>query len=312
MPMVSRPAIRAVLIDLSGTLHIGTSALPGAVAALQRLREARVPFRFCSNTSKESTADLVRKLRAMGFGVKSKVVVGPEGKEGGEEEVWTSLGAVKRMIEARGLHRPYFLLSPSAAEECSANLPSSDPNTPYDAVVVGLAPAMFTYDNLTTAFRVLIGEEGQPSSASASASASTSTSKPNIAFLATHKAKYVRTPDKQLSLGPGPFVAALEDASGAKAEVVGKSTKAFFESVIGSMNLDGGDAGRIAVIGDDVAADLGEGALELGLWRVLVKTGKYRPGDETREDAVPPDEVQDSFASWVDSLLLDREAHSRL
>jgi hypothetical protein len=32
--------LRAVLIDLSGTLHVEKSAIPGAQAALQKLRDA--------------------------------------------------------------------------------------------------------------------------------------------------------------------------------------------------------------------------------------------------------------------------------
>ena len=42
------------------------------------------------------------------------------------------------------------------------------------------------------------------------------------------------------------------------------------------------------------------------IWMVFlgtVKTGKYRPGDESRSDVVPPDEVVGSFAEWVDQLL---------
>lgn len=35
----------------------------------------------------------------------------------------------------------------------------------------------------------------------------------------------------------------------------------------------------------------------------IVKTGKYRDGDERRANAVPPDEVFDSFASFIDNLL---------
>jgi ribonucleotide monophosphatase NagD (HAD superfamily) len=31
--------LTAVLVDLSGTLHVGSSPLPGAVQALQRLRQ---------------------------------------------------------------------------------------------------------------------------------------------------------------------------------------------------------------------------------------------------------------------------------
>ena len=67
-----RPPIRTLLIDLSGTLHIGSAPTPGAVHALERLRNARIPFRFTSNTSKESTADLLYKLRGMGFDVRKE------------------------------------------------------------------------------------------------------------------------------------------------------------------------------------------------------------------------------------------------
>lgn len=35
----------------------------------------------------------------------------------------------------------------------------------------------------------------------------------------------------------------------------------------------------------------------------VVKTGKYRAGDETRAGIVPPDEVYESFSDFVDRLL---------
>jgi hypothetical protein len=35
-----------------------------------------------------------------------------------------------------------------------------------------------------------------------------------------------------------------------------------------------------------------------------VKTGKYRTGDETRDGLKQPDEVCESFAEWVNDLLL--------
>lgn len=38
----------------------------------------------------------------------------------------------------------------------------------------------------------------------------------------------------------------------------------------------------------------------------LVKTGKYRDGDEKREGQHPPDEVQESFAAFVDTLNTER------
>jgi len=154
--------------------------------------------------------------------------------------------------------RPYFLLSDSAKEECA--LESFDPTEDkgYDSVVVGLSPPHFHYDILTTAFRILkrevpyTGSEPPP-------------------LIATHKAKYISNSSNQLSLGPGPFVSALESAADVQAIVVGKPTRTFFQLVISSLDLPENPetVGKIAIIGDDVEADLGGGALELGLWRVL-------------------------------------------
>jgi ribonucleotide monophosphatase NagD (HAD superfamily) len=59
---------------------------------------------------------------------------------------------------------------------------------------------------------------------------------------------------------------------------------------------------EIAIVGDDINNDLGAGALELGLQRVLVRTGKYRPGAEDGMD-VPPDAIYDTFADFVDGLV---------
>jgi len=39
------PQIRGVLIDLSGTVHVGEKAIPGAVEALARLRQSGIPVR---------------------------------------------------------------------------------------------------------------------------------------------------------------------------------------------------------------------------------------------------------------------------
>ena len=154
--------------------------------------------------------------------------------------------------------RPYFLLSDSAKEECAPESFDPTEDRGYDSVVVGLSPPHFCYDVLTTAFRILKREAPYASS-----------EPPPL--IATHKAKYISNSSNQLSLGPGPFVSALESAAAVQATVVGKPTRTFFQLVISSLDLPNSleTVGRIAIIGDDVEADLGEGAVELGLWRVL-------------------------------------------
>ncbi|KAH9177619.1 HAD-like domain-containing protein [Lactarius sanguifluus] len=278
--VIPRPAIRALLIDLSGTVHIAAQPTPGSPDAIQRLRASSIPFRFCSNTSKESTTALRDKLARMGI-------------ETRDNEVWTSIGAVNSLLRAKGVQRPFILASESAAMECRGDI-KDDPALPYDSVVVAFAPTQFDYVTLNTAFRVLMNEHdtqrGRPRS--------------DYPFIATHRARYVGDSDGALSLGPGPFVAALENASGGTAEIVGKPERKFFELVLSSLEPDvQGREGVVAVIGDDIQSDLGGGAVELGFWRVLVRSGKYRNGDETKEGVRPPDEVCDSFASFVESLL---------
>ncbi|KAH9072908.1 HAD-like domain-containing protein [Lactarius deliciosus] len=262
-----RPAIRALLIDLSGTVHVATQPTPGSPDAIQRLRASSIPFRFCSNTSKESTAALRDKLARMG--------------------IETRDNEVNSLLRAKGVQRPLILASESCCDR-------DDPALPYDSVVVAFAPTQFDYLTLNTAFRVLMNEHD------------TQRGRPRLdhPFIATHRARYVGDSDGALSLGPGPFVAALENASGGTAEIVGKPERKFFELVLNSLGSDvQGREGVVAVIGDDIQSDLGGGAVELGFWRVLVRSGKYRNGDETKEGVRPPDEVCDSFASFVESFL---------
>ena len=38
-------AVKALLIDLSGTIHIESKAIPGAVEAIHKLRASKIPFR---------------------------------------------------------------------------------------------------------------------------------------------------------------------------------------------------------------------------------------------------------------------------
>ena len=65
-------------------------------------------------------------------------------------------------------------------------------------------------------------------------------------LIAIHKSRYYKTLDG-MSLGPGPFVAALETASGVSAETVGKPDPAFFKSALTDMSCT---AEETVMIGD--------------------------------------------------------------
>jgi ribonucleotide monophosphatase NagD (HAD superfamily) len=102
MQAAARPALRAFLIDISGTLHVGSTPTAGSVEAFRRLQNSGVPFRLCSNTSKEATCDISARLRGLGFELESRE--NAESSEG-PREVWTSIGAVGRVMQDAGIGR---------------------------------------------------------------------------------------------------------------------------------------------------------------------------------------------------------------
>ena len=94
-----------------------------------------------------------------------------------------------------------------------------------------------------------------------------------------------------LSLDVGPFVAAIEFATGREAYVVGKPARGFFEQVLGDLGVDAQEA---AMVGDDIESDI-RGALRAGLGAILVRTGKYRE-DRVRESGIEATVVVGSIA----------------
>ncbi|KAK4873139.1 hypothetical protein RN001_015168 [Aquatica leii] len=250
--------LRAVLIDLSGTLHIEDKAIPGAIDALNKLRKTNLDIKFVTNTTKESRNFLYNRLTKLGFNLKP-------------EEIHSSLGAAKSLIINRNL-KPMLLLSPEAMEDfVGLECPATDkPN----AVVVGLAPTEFHYEKLNQAFRCIL--DGAP-------------------LIGIHAAKYYKREDG-LALGPGCFVKGLEYSTQSKAELVGKPNPTFFESALGAIPPE-----QAVMIGDDVQDDI-QGAMKIGITGCLVKTGKYRTGDEDKISP-KPSYVFPSFVEAVDEIL---------
>jgi len=98
-------------------------------------------------------------------------------------------------------------------------------------------------------------------------------------------------------MSTGPFVAALEYATGTKAELMGKPSPEFFQMGLRDIGASPSEA---AMIGDDILTDVG-GAKAIGMKGILVRTGKYRE-DLARSSGVNPDLVLDSLAALVDNL----------
>jgi HAD superfamily hydrolase (TIGR01458 family) len=254
--------LRALLIDLDGVLYVEDEPLPGARDAVSHLRASGAALRFVTNTTSRPRRAILARLHGLGFDVRPEELITP-----------ASL-AVRHCAE--GGRSRVLLVMNQAVKADFAEL-CEDADHP-EAVIVGDLGAEFGYAVLNRAFRRLLdGAE----------------------LIALQKNRFWLTPDG-LSLDVGPFVAALEYASGAEAYVVGKPARGFFETVLTGVRVA---PPRAAMVGDDVESDVG-GAQNAGLAGILVRTGKYRE-DLVRDSGVRPDAVIDSIAD-LPALLAGR------
>jgi HAD superfamily hydrolase (TIGR01458 family) len=169
-----------------------------------------------------------------------------------EVEIFTPARAAVGLIGARTC---FPLVDESLLEDLGGVAVNED-NPDY--VLVGDLGEGFTYERLNAAFRLLMdGAE----------------------LLALQKNRFWRREDG-LALDAGPFVAALEYASGTKATVVGKPERDFFRLALEDLGLH---PHEVAMVGDDAEADVA-GAQATGLQGILVKTGKYRRAAEGTPD----------------------------
>ncbi|MBT9523186.1 MAG: TIGR01458 family HAD-type hydrolase [Dechloromonas sp.] len=184
-------------------------------------------------------------------------------------EIQTAALAARTLVRSRGL-RPLWLIHPDIAAEMGENDP--EPNV----VVLGDMGTHFTYPILNHAFRLLM--EGLP-------------------LMAMARNRYFMEPDG-LSLDMGAFVAGLEYSAGITAEITGKPAPAFFNAALAELGIAPAQA---VLIGDDLSDDIG-GAQAAGIPGILVRTGKFRAGDDAHPD-IRPAAIYDDFTAVVDALL---------
>jgi len=207
--------IRAVLLDVDGTLLRGDRAIPGAGQALQRLRNKGVACRMVTNTTRRPRAAVAEVLRRAGIEV-------------AEDEVLTpAVLARRRIIESGRLRAALLVQEPTLRDFEGVRVDESDP----EWVVVGDLGSGFTWERMNQAFHWLMD---------------------GAALLALHRNRYWHAGEQGLLIDAGAFVAGLEYASGVIADVVGKPSSGFFQLALSSLGLS---AREVLMVGDDLLND---------------------------------------------------------
>ena len=247
----------AVLLDLDGTLYTDAGPIPGAVEALAELRRRGVPFRYVTNTTRRSRRSLAASLAGYGFTVEAAEIV-------------SAPMACVALLETRGARRVAAYVADDTLEDFSAfDLAAARP----DAVVIGDLGDAWYFAKLNRAFLQLMdGAE----------------------LIALQRDRYWLRGDG-LALDAGPFVAALEYATGKSATVCGKPSGAFYRAAVASLPAAvAAEPERVVMVGDDLWGDV-DGAQRAGLTAWMVRTGKFRD-DVVASGGITPDRIIGSVA----------------
>jgi HAD superfamily hydrolase (TIGR01458 family) len=251
--------LKGVCLDLDGVLYVEGAVIAGAVEATQRLAAAGLAIRYVTNTTSRSRRSLAAKLAAMGFAAR-------------ENEILSAPAAAASMLRAQGVRRLSVLATPDTLEDFADF--ETDAATP-EAVVVGDLGDAWTPALLDRAMNhVLAGAR----------------------LVALCKSRMWRRASG-LVMDAGPYVAALEFATGASAEVAGKPSPEFFRAALRSMALRARD---VVMIGDDPESDVAA-AQAVGMRGVLVLTGKASPHDAKKIEH--PDAIFPSLVEAADAIV---------
>jgi len=254
-----RCLVKAILFDLDGVLYIGNRIIPGAAACVQQILNSGFRVAGLTNTTTQPKSAIAKKLVDFGIAIS-------------ESEIYTPAALA---VQAIGNHSARLYVRDSLLEDFQS-VRTTDSKADY--IVMGdMGDDGYTPVLLHEIFHAVMN---------------------GATLLALHKNRFWQKPDG-LHLDIGPFVAAIEYATGTKAMVLGKPSQDFFHGVCAALHVEPETA---LMVGDDIESDIG-GAKEAGLKTALVQTGKYRE-DFVRATGIKADLVLPSIADLPDALNL--------
>jgi HAD superfamily hydrolase (TIGR01458 family) len=240
--------IQTVLLDLDGTLYVGSQIVPGAPDAVRRLRDQGLALRFATNTDSVTPAALADRLAGFGFAAS-------------EGELVTPVAVAARLFASTPGARVLAVASDAVRGLLGGCL--AGPGEPATHVLVADPSYGATYDELDGAFRaVRAGAE-----------------------LVATQVNRIAVRDRGEHLDTGGWVRLLEYATGTTARVLGKPSPEFFTAPLEAL---GRGPETALVVGDDLTADVGGAhAVGAAAVLVRTgKGGRPQPGAEAEPDAV--------------------------
>jgi len=256
-------SITGILSDIDGTLYYKGAPVPGAVEAVDIMREKGIKLLFFTNTDSKTPKNVYKLLIEYGFKVK-------------EEEIYTPIIALKEFFKDKTNVKLYLVTTEEVKEEFQEFHHVKGTEVP-DYVIIGDFRDNWDVNRLNKAFRYVI--------------------KHKAILLGTQGNKYYLDVNGEPIIDTGSFVHMIANAANVKPLIFGKPSKEYFLQALKKLNLPSED---IIVIGDDIETDI-LGAQNANLRGILVKTGKGQFFKSSKGSIIPLT-VIDSFCSLTELL----------
>jgi HAD superfamily hydrolase (TIGR01450 family) len=228
------------LIDLDGVVWVGREPVPGSPEALATMLAAGKQIVFVTNNPTKRPAEYSERLAGMGVEVSA------------EQIVTAGIVAARLAAEAAPAGSPALVLGFEPLQELVADAGLRPikvlEQAPEAKVVVVSGYRDLTYAHLLATKRALDA---------------------GAALVGTSHDATMPMPGGEWP-GTGAILAAVEVASGKKAEIAGKPERHLFELALSRIP----DAKRVAMIGDRLSSDIAGGAAA-GLDTILVESGTH-------------------------------------
>ncbi len=254
--------IDGILCDIDGTLYFKGEVIKGAIDTISHLKENGIKILFFTNTDSKSPHRIYNILKDYGFQIQ-------------ENDIFSPVIALKEFLGKHPDKKIFLVTTKEVTREFQQYSIIGENEIP-DFVIIGDFQDDWDVNRLNRAFQyvlqgaTLLGTQG------------------NIFYLDREGNPVIDT---------GSFVEMIARSTGTKAKVFGKPSKEYFEQAIELINIP---RDKIIVVGDDYESDI-QGAFNVGLKAILVKTGKGKYFDGSDGKKVP-DMIIPSFSSLKEYL----------
>lgn len=249
---------KGYLIDLDGTIYLGTEPIPSGKRFVESLQKKNIPFTFVTNNTTKKPSEVQQRLATL-FDIHVE-----------ESQIYTaSLATIDYMKEQNRGNKVFVIGETGLVDLITKSGFELDEETP-DFVVVGLDTHL-NYEKLTKA--TLAIQKG-------------------ACFIGTNPDKNIPT-EKGLLPGAGSVIACIETATQQKAFYIGKPESVIMNRAVAHLGLP---KNKVVMVGDNYETDIQAG-IQNNIDTILVLSG-FTPKEAVAELPVAPTYVLNSLDEW--------------